>query len=61
MVPQFMIMRTMGLADTNLAIIRLQTFSISDVFMMKQFYEMIPDALFEAERIDGILNLVQEL
>lgn len=54
MVPQFMMMRAMGLADTHLAIICLQAFSAFGVFMMKQFYEGIPDELCEAARIDGM-------
>lgn len=54
MVPQFMMMRSMGLADTHLAIICLQAFSAFGVFMMKQFYEGIPSELCEAARIDGM-------
>lgn len=54
MVPQFMMMRGMGLADTHLAIIFLQAFSAFGVFMMKQFYEGIPTELCEAARIDGM-------
>lgn len=54
MVPQFMMMRAMGLADTHLAIIFLQAFSAFGVFMMKQFYEGIPTELCEAARIDGM-------
>lgn len=54
MVPQFMMMRAMNLADTHLAIICLQAFSAFGVFMMKQFYEGIPDELNEAARIDGM-------
>ena len=54
MVPQFMMMRSFGLADTHLAIICLQAFSAFGVFMMKQFYEGIPDELCEASRIDGM-------
>lgn len=54
MVPQFMMMRAMGLADTHLAIICLQAFSAFGVFMMKQFYEGIPTELCEAARIDGM-------
>ena len=45
MVPQFMMMRSMGLADTHLSIIFLQAFSAFGVFMMKQFYEGIPTEL----------------
>lgn len=54
MVPQFMFMRSLGLADTHLAIIILQAFSAFGVFMMRQFYEGIPDSLCEAARIDGM-------
>ena len=53
MVPQFMMMRSFGLNDTHLAIICLQAFSAFGVFMMRQFYQGIPDELCEAARIDG--------
>ncbi len=54
MVPQFIMMRSMGLNDKLLAMICLQAFSAFGVFMMKQFYEGIPDELCEAARIDGM-------
>ncbi len=54
MVPQFLFMRSLGLADTHLAIIILQAFSAFGVFLMRQFYEGIPDSLCEAARIDGM-------
>ncbi|MBR4529182.1 MAG: carbohydrate ABC transporter permease [Lachnospiraceae bacterium] len=54
MVPQFLFMRRLGLADTHLAIIILQAFSAFGVFLMRQFYEGIPDSLCEAARIDGM-------
>ncbi|MCR5738588.1 MAG: carbohydrate ABC transporter permease [Lachnospiraceae bacterium] len=54
MVPQFILMRKMGLNDKLLAIICLQAFSAFGVFLMKQFYEGIPDELCEAARIDGM-------
>ncbi len=54
MVPQFIMMRRMGLNDKLLAIICLQAFSAFGVFMMKQFYMDIPDELCEAARIDGM-------
>lgn len=54
MVPQFIMMRKFGLNDKLLAIICLQAFSAFGVFMMKQFYESIPDELCEAARIDGM-------
>lgn len=54
MVPQFMMMRNFGLNDSHLAIIFLQAFSAFGVFMMRQFYQGIPDELCEAARIDGM-------
>lgn len=54
MVPQFIMMRSFGLNDTHLAIILLQAFSAFGVFMMRQFYQGIPDSLIEAARIDGM-------
>lgn len=54
MVPQFIMMRRMGLNDKLLAMICLQAFSAFGVFLMKQFYEGVPDDLCEAARIDGM-------
>ncbi len=54
MVPQFIMMRKFGLNDKLLAIICLQAFSAFGVFMMKQFYEGIPNELCEAARVDGM-------
>lgn len=54
MVPQFIMMRGMGLNDKLSAMICLQAFSAFGVFLMKQFYEGIPDELCEAARIDGM-------
>ena len=54
MVPQFILMRKMGLNDKLMAIICLQAFSAFGVFLMKQFYEGVPDDLCEAARIDGM-------
>ena len=54
MVPQFLMMRSFGLNDKLLAMICLQAFSAFGVFIMKQFYEGIPNELSEAARIDGM-------
>jgi len=54
MVPQFIMMSAMGLNNTHTALICLQAFSAFGVFMMKQFYESVPDELREAARIDGL-------
>ena len=54
MVPQFIMMRGMGMNDSHMAIICLQAFSAFGVFMMRQFYPGISDELYEAARIDGM-------
>lgn len=54
MVPQFIMMRHLGLADTHMALILLQAFSAFGVFLMRQFYVSIPNELVEAARIDGM-------
>lgn len=54
MVPQFIMMSGMGLNDHLSAMICLQAFSAFGVFMMKQFYDSVPDDLCEAARIDGM-------
>jgi multiple sugar transport system permease protein len=54
MVPQFIMMREFNLNNTHLALIFLQAFSAFGVFLMRQFYQSIPDELCEAARIDGM-------
>ncbi len=54
MVPQFIMMRYFHLNNTHLSIIFLQAFSAFGVFLMRQFYEGVPDELCEAARIDGM-------
>ncbi len=54
MVPQFIMMREIGLNNTHAAIICLQAFTAFGVFLMRQFYMSIPDELCEAARIDGM-------
>ncbi|MGN7210570.1 carbohydrate ABC transporter permease [Brachybacterium paraconglomeratum] len=54
MIPQFKLLSEVGLADTRLSIILLQAFSAFGVFLMKQFYDTVPEELSEAARIDGL-------
>lgn len=54
MIPQFILMRSIGLYDTLLSLIVLQSFSAFGVFLMRQFYLGIPNELCEAARIDGL-------
>lgn len=53
MIPQFMIIRRLGLIDTHLALILIQAFSPFGVFLFRQFFLTIPNELSEAARIDG--------
>ena len=54
MLPQFILMRSIGLYDTLWSLIALQSFSAFGVFLMRQFYLGIPGDLNEAARIDGL-------
>ena len=54
MIPQFIIIRNLGLSDTHLALILIQAFNPMGVFLLKQFYMTIPNELSEAARIDGL-------
>ncbi len=54
MLPQFIMMRYMGLYDTLMALLVLQSFSAFGVFLMRQFFLGIPTDLCEAARIDGL-------
>jgi len=54
MVPQFIMMRLLGLSDKHLALILLQTFTAFGVFLMRQFYLTVPNELCDAARIDGL-------
>jgi multiple sugar transport system permease protein len=54
MVPQFVMMSKLQLTDSLWSIVALQAFGALGVFMMKQFYETVPDELLDAARIDGM-------
>jgi multiple sugar transport system permease protein len=54
MIPQFILMSRLRLSDTLWSIIALQAFGAFGVFLMKQFYETIPEELSEAARSDGL-------
>ncbi|WP_159619248.1 carbohydrate ABC transporter permease [Ruania rhizosphaerae] len=54
MIPQFIMLSKVGLSNTLWSILALQTFSAFGVFLMKQYYESIPEELSEAARIDGL-------
>ena len=54
MIPQFILMRNLGLTNTLWALVLLQAFSAFGVFLMRQSYLSIPEELSEAARIDGL-------
>jgi len=54
MIPQFILMAKVHLSNTLWSIIALQAFGAFGVFLMKQFYESVPEELSEAARIDGL-------
>jgi multiple sugar transport system permease protein len=54
MIPQFILFSKLHLSDTLWSIVALQAFSAFGVFLMKQYYESIPDELLDAARIDGM-------
>ena len=57
MIPQFVIMKNIGLNDTLWALVVLQSFSPFGVFMLRQFFMSIPNELSESARIDGLNEL----
>ncbi|MFS6554853.1 carbohydrate ABC transporter permease, partial [Parabacteroides distasonis] len=54
MIPQFMIIKKLGLVNTHLSLIILQSFTAFGVFLIRQFYMEIPNEICEAARIDGM-------
>ncbi|WIM98529.1 carbohydrate ABC transporter permease [Actinoplanes oblitus] len=54
MIPQFVLLSKLHLTDTRWSIIAIQAFGALGVFLMKQFYESVPDELIDAARIDGM-------
>lgn len=54
MLPQYIMMNKLHLVDTHGSIILLQSFTAFGVFLLRQFYQSIPEDLLEAARIDGL-------
>lgn len=54
MIPQFIIIKKLGLVNTHLSLIILQSFTAFGVFLIRQFYMEIPNEICEAARIDGM-------
>ncbi len=54
MLPQYIMLQKVNLVDTHLGYILIQSFAAFGVFLLRQFYEGIPNELLEAARIDGL-------
>jgi multiple sugar transport system permease protein len=54
MIPQFILMSELQLSNTLWSIVAIQAFGALGVFLMKQFYETIPEELSESARVDGL-------
>lgn len=54
MIPQFIMLSNLKVSNTLWSIILMQAFGAFGVFLMKQFYETIPEELSEAGRLDGL-------
>lgn len=54
MIPQFILMSKLHLSNTLYAIIAIQAFGAFGVFLMKSYYETIPEELSESARVDGL-------
>jgi multiple sugar transport system permease protein len=51
--PRFMLFSHLGLVNTHAALILPYGFSAFGVFLMRNFFEAVPDEIIEAARIDG--------
>ncbi|MCP3798397.1 carbohydrate ABC transporter permease [Allokutzneria sp. A3M-2-11 16] len=60
LIPNFLMIRDMGLADTHVPLLAIPTFGaigVTGIFLMRQFLQGIPRELEEAAMIDGIGRL----
>ena len=52
-IPQFIIVRFLGLYNTHLALILVSSFTAFGIFLVRQFFLTIPDSYVEAAKIYG--------
>ncbi|PTM59418.1 carbohydrate ABC transporter permease [Desmospora activa] len=53
LVPQFILYRSIGLFDSHLGLILLNSFSVLGTFMLRQFFMGVHDEYIESAKIDG--------
>lgn len=63
LVPNYVIMRKLGLINTILGVALPGMFSAFGMFLLRQFYNTLPDELIDAGRIDGcgLLTIFRKL
>jgi len=57
-IPQFLIIRNLGLYNTHLALILTGAFTAFGTFLIKQYFMTIPDSYVEAAHIDGANDFI---
>lgn len=58
MVPNYILYRSLHLTNTVWALVFSGAFSVFNLFIVKNYYESLPETVEEAARIDGASNLV---
>lgn len=58
MVPYYMVLKNMGLLDNFLVFILPNLLSVYNMILVRNYIQSMPDALFDAARIDGANDLV---
>ena len=53
MIPKFLVIKDLGLVDTLWAVILPMSINVYNLVLMRNFFEGIPESLFEAAQIDG--------
>ena len=66
MIPQFIIMRELGMVDSHMSLILLQAFTAFGVFLLRQFFISVPNELLDrrarrAERVRHLLRIMLPL
>jgi multiple sugar transport system permease protein len=57
LIPNYLIMKSLGLLDTYSALIIPSAINFSYIFMMRQFYLSFPKEIEEAAQLDGLSRL----
>ncbi len=53
MIPTYLVLNDLGLTNTLYAVVLLPALNVFNLVLMRNFFEGIPDSLFEAASIDG--------